>query len=97
MTRKRFIKLLMAKGYSRNEANTAAKQCQTSRIEYRKAHTAIKACDVARIKFTTINIDAVCDAIRKIVDVVQKMAVAIGKAVTAFATVLTEEMEKSND
>lgn len=95
MTRKRFVKLLMADGYSRNEANALAVDAR--RYGYSKVYNAESAMRAAKINLNNIDITAVCDAIRKFADIAQKMAVAIGKAVTAFAEVYTAEMEKINE
>ena len=97
MTRKRFVKLLMAAGYDRNEANTAAADSRRRGIEYSTAVIPAKAVLSTGIKLNDANIDAVCDAIQKIADAAQKVALAIGKAIAAFAETYTAEMEASHE
>lgn len=93
MTRKRFVKLLMAAGYDRNEANAAAVDVRSRGIEYRTAYIVTKSAMSIGSKLNDVNIDAMCEAIRKIVDAAQKVALAIGKAAAAFAETYTTEME----
>ena len=93
MTRKRFVKLLMAAGYDRNEANAAAADARSRGIEYSTAVIPAKVALSVGIKWNDINIDAMCEAIREIADMAQKVALAIGKAVAAFAETYTTEME----
>lgn len=92
MTRKRFVKLLMADGYSRNAANTAAMIARSRGIEY---GTAYKANEIG-LKLDAAGVDALCNAVKNIVDIATKVAWAISKAVCAFAETYTKEMEKIN-
>lgn len=95
MTRKRFVKLLMADGYSRNEANTLAAYARS--YGYSKVYKAELVMRAAKIKLNNIDITAVCDAIRNIAEVVQKAASAFAKAAVAFAKTYTAEMEANNE
>ena len=97
MTRKRFVKLLMADGYSRNEANTAAAYARNSGIKYSTAYPAVSAAQPLRIKFDDATIEAVCYAVRSVADMAIKVASAMAKAVAAFAEVYTKEMEAINN
>ena len=97
MTRKRFVKLLMAAGYDRNEANAAAADTRIRGIEYSTAVIPAKAIMPAGLKWDSANIDALCDAVRKIADAAQKVALAIGKAIAAFAETYTAEMEANHE
>ena len=93
MTRKRFVKLLMADGYSRNHANSVAASAQRCGMKYSNAYNLEQALLAAKIDFTKINIDAMCEAIRQIVDMATKVSLAIAKAAGAFAKAFRENME----
>ena len=97
MTRKRFIKLLMSRGYSRNEASNIAADTRSCGMGYSNAYKAEQVALAARIKLKEIDITAVCDAIRNIVDMATKVACAISKAVGAFAETYRAEMEVINE
>lgn len=86
MTRKRFVKLLMAAGYDRNEANDAAEKARRCGMEYSTA------CNVYR-KISAVDITAFGDALRNIVDMAAKVVVAFTKAAEAFAKTYRAEME----
>lgn len=94
MTRKRFVKLLMAAGYDRNEANAAAAAARSRGVGYSTACIASTAILSIGNKLNTINIDAVCDAIRAVAVAAQQVASAICKAMTAFAEAYTAAMEE---
>lgn len=97
MTRKRFIKLLMAEGYSRNEANTIATDARNCGLDYKTAHKAESDISAAKLNLKNINISALCDGIRNIVDAAWKVSLAISKAMVAFAKTYHEEMEKPHE
>ena len=93
MTRKRFIKLLMADGYSRNDANTLAADARSYGMMYSNAYNLEHKLAGAKLDLKKVNIDAMVDAIRNIVDVASQVATAIYKAVCAFAATYQAEME----
>lgn len=97
MTRKRFIKLLMAEGYSRNEANTIATDARNCGLDYKTTYKAESAICAAKLNLKNINISALCDAIGKIVDSAWKVSLAISKAMVAFAKTYQEEMEANHE
>ena len=92
MTRKRFVKLLMADGYSRNEANTVAAKARICGMRYSTAYS-MRRLRIPQIKLATANFDAFCEAVRNLADTALKVGVAISKAATAFAETYTKEME----
>ena len=102
MTRKRFVKLLMAEGYSRNKACKIAADAWRNGLTYSSAYKAEQGflaakINLEKINLEKINVDAMCDAIRQIVDVATKVALAISKAVGAFAEAYRAEMEAVNN
>lgn len=97
MTRKRFVKLLMADGYSRNQANKIAIDARNCGMEYKTAYKAESAVMAAQLDLKNIDLSAMCDAIRNIVESVQKAASAIVKAAAAFAKTYREAMEALNN
>lgn len=84
MTRKRFIKLMMAKGYSRNSANRIAVTAQEKGATYAEMHE-------AAITFNRI-VDAIMPAITKVAKTVGTMVKAAAEAVAAFAKTFQEAM-----
>lgn len=97
MTRKRFVKLLMADGYSRNKANIVATAARNSGIGYKPAYKAEMALSATKLSLKNVDISAVCDAIRSVADIAIKVASAMAKAVAAFAETYTKEMEANHE
>lgn len=93
MARKRFIKLLMSEGYSRNEANSIAADARISGLAYSTAYKAEQVAHDARINLKDIDIGAVCDAIRKVAEAAMKAASALVAAFGAFSETFNKEME----
>lgn len=86
MTRKRYIKLMMASGWDRNEATSFAEQTREDGISYAEDYAAHKRiCD-------RINIDALIDAIGQVADTIHRVSKALCAAVAAFGKVYTEAM-----
>lgn len=83
MTRKQFIKLLMAEGYSRNSANEIADEVLEDGFTYAEGYGHI-----------TRMLPLVKSMIPKMSDAITKMATAVGKAVSeaieAFNAAMTE-------
>lgn len=79
MTRKRYIKLMMSKGYSRNEANNAVRKIQAEGGSY--ADYAILTC----ISATQVEdvMRSVCEAVNALVPAVIKFAEAVAAAAAA--------------
>lgn len=73
MTRKRFEKLMMAQGISRNDAAALAAQAMSQGIPYAKAYHAYTA------------IPKVFDSLRNVAEVVQKIANAACAGLEAFS------------
>ena len=97
MTRKRFVKLLMADGYSRNASNTIAADARNCGMKYSNAYKAESAMRAAKLKFQDVDFTAVCDAIRNVAEMAIKVASAMAKAVGAFAETYTKEMEVNHE
>ena len=97
MTRKRFVKLLMADGFSRNEANIVSTAARNSGIDYKPAYKAEMALSATKSSLKNVDISAVCDAIRSVADMAIKVASATAKAVSAFAETYMAEMEANNE
>ena len=97
MTRKRFVKLLMADGYSRNQANTIAASAQRVGLTYSNAYRAESNTLDALAKIKDIDITALCDAIRNIAEAATKVASAIAKAAAAFAETYRKELEVNHE
>lgn len=72
MTRKRFVKLMMAAGVSRNEANEMAERAVSGRVSYSKAYSAYT-------RFPNM-----VGAIRDVAETIRRMAIAMCEATTAF-------------
>lgn len=90
MTRKRFVKLLMAKGRSRNDANAIAEIARKKGVSYQTAINAVHpALAVAKI----------ADAIRGITedwcDMISHGAEALSRGITAFVETFNDAMQKS--
>jgi hypothetical protein len=89
MTRKRFIKLLMAKGYSRNGANEIAADVLKDGYTYAEAYD-----QLTRILPL---IEAICkqlpDAVRAATEAIAKIATAAVEALRAFVDTFNAAMK----
>lgn len=88
MTRKRFIKLLMSKGYSRNNAINIANHVPTSGITYERMYMASigfkNMCDGIIAAIPTV-IESVASKISEMVDyIVHEMPQALSDALSAL-------------
>lgn len=86
MTRKKFVKLLMAKGYSRNDANSVAASVQERRLTYDAAYGIYCVFPDAAAMMQ--------EAFEKLAKTVQKMVSAFFDAAAAFNDAFRESMEK---
>lgn len=88
MTRKRFVKLLMSQGMSRNTANTCAAYVVTSNksyeVEYKSYDVAYKLSGA----FSSLG-----SSFRKTIEAISTVCNAIGVAASAFSSVLTVSMQ----
>ena len=85
MTRKRFVKLLMAKGYSRNSADCIAWEARRKGYSYEKAyHLETAIPDL---------VDRIAPAIIKLGETVGRMAAALGAGFAAFGEAFHAAME----
>ena len=86
MTRKRFVKLLMAKGYDRNWAKDMAMVAQKNGYSYEKAYR--MAAGIPDL------VDNLTPAIVNLVETVSKLATALGAGFAAFAEAYTASMKQ---
>ena len=89
MTRKRYIKLRMAEGLSRNEATLRAKKIVAEGLSYQEGYN----CD-ATIRALTGAIDfgSLSAVLAGAAEAIGRMARAICKATAAFSEVLAKEL-----
>lgn len=94
MTRKRFIKLLMAKGYSRNAANELADEVLERGMGYESAYI------VATVYVPTIGDEGwpkVLAAVENLGVVMGRTVRAIGVGVDAFVEAYTNAMKETEE
>ncbi len=90
MTRKRFIKLCMSKGYSRNTANLLASKAQENGMCYVTAWQQAKS---ASQLIRSIDWDAIANALYPITEAFHEMIIAAGKAIKEFGSRIQEAFE----
>ena len=86
MTRKRFVKLLMAKGYDRNWANDMAMVAQKKGYSYEKAYR--MATGIQDL------VDNTAQAIVNLSETVSKLATALNAGFAAFAEKYAASMKQ---
>lgn len=92
MTRKRFVKLMMAEGYDRNGANSLA-QCIVAGGDTYKAEYA-KHVEVQRMLLKCgTSVDGLAEAITAIADAARRWSNAIAEGFAAFSAAYTAAME----
>lgn len=84
MTRKRFTKLLMAQGYSRNEAARYATRARVVGHSYEEEYYLIN------IKYMQI----IGEAVRNAMQTISKIVNAVGAGVTAFYRAYADAMKE---
>ena len=89
MTRKRFVKLLMAKGYSRNTANGMATLAQAKGYSYEKAYRGETAIPNL--------VDSLAPAIAAMAETIGKMAAALAAGFSAFGEAYRAAMEAERE
>ena len=90
MTRKRFTKLLMAQGYSRNEANSTADLAIALKPSYEAAYTAITTRELVLPR--QIDTRALEAALRQIGDTAWRICEAFTAGMQAFCKAYSERM-----
>lgn len=88
MTRKRFVKLAMANGYSRNSANRIAEQVNSAGKSYADAYKALAAVKKLAVTLSP----ALSEAMAKATEAMGRFAKAIGEAIPAFAKAFSATM-----
>lgn len=91
MTRKRYIKLLMAKGLDHNAANAYA-ELVPGKTSYEKAYKANLALLTATAIFNDL-----CAATNKFATQISKIVNAVSRSISAFANTLCEAMKEETD
>lgn len=89
MTRKRYIKLLMSRGYDRNEAQWKAEQVRKSGLSYREAY--MKDC---RWLTLTGSINNLAENLQEQIRKIGKIACAVSSGLQAFAETVAEKMRE---
>ena len=86
MTKKRFVKLLMADGYCRNDANMIANNVRERGLTYDSAYREYHVLPdmVAKIG----------DAMQPLIKTIRKISMAFTEASYAFTAAFRESMEK---
>ena len=91
MTRKRFIKLLMAEGYSRNSANKIAEDVRNDGMTYAEGFD--QATKMLPVIQDTLQ--RMMDAIQPVVDAIWRVSCALGEAVKAFHDTFQAAMSRT--
>ena len=86
MTRKRYVKLLMSMGYSRNTANAMAQKVQVMGKTYQKTYDGVVALQELY--------EALIGTVEPIVDGFKRMARAFSTGVEAFGAKFREEFAR---
>ena len=89
MTRKRYTKLLMSRGFDRNEAQRKAEQAQKSGLSYREAY--MKDC---RWITLTGSINNLAENLQEQIRKIGKIACAVSSGLQAFAETVAEKMRE---
>lgn len=85
MTRKRFTKLLMAQGYSRNKANRIAEEISANGKTYAEVYAAF-------LEFSERFAVGMSDIVERVSKTIAKTAQALGEAIAAFSKAYHERM-----
>lgn len=82
MTRKRFVKLLMSRGYSRNEANSKAQAAVSAGVTYEQAYFAVRveAGDKEALEAVQAACERIVEAVRSITEAAMAASMAIAVA-----------------
>ena len=89
MTRKRFIKLLMSKGYDRNGANNIVAIARDKNINYAAAYKAV----ICGKELTDAMIPAIVQTCEKVITAIGCICKAVAAGVAAFSKAYTEAMK----
>ena len=89
MKQKRFKKLLMSKGCSRNDVNEIVKETIHSGKTYAETYATINGV-------LNINLSCAADAFKNAIETLSKMAQACAKAISAFIETFSAEMRKED-
>lgn len=102
MTRKRFVKLLMAKGYGRNTAAAFAWTVERDHVSYAGTYENIcRGVDVASIPFQippvpTVDFGKIAEAMQEVANHIAVMCRSIVAGAEAFGKAYRAELERLN-
>lgn len=91
MTRKRFVKLLMAEGYSRNSANKIAQDVLADGMTYAEGFDQV----TRMLPVIQEALQRMSEAIQPVVDAIWKTSCALVEAVKAFSDTFLAEMGRT--
>lgn len=91
MTRKRFIKLLMAEGYSRNSANNIAGDVLKDGRSYAEAYDQITRL----LPLMQAMAAPIADAVKKMTEAIGRVTRAVAEAVSAAAEAFSAAMSQT--
>ena len=89
MTRKRFVKLLMSKGVSRNQANGIAKQYSREGLSYESGYRIWKISRSLKDPMTQIG-----EVVNRAIAAMQSLVSAMGAAASACSSVLSVSLQQ---
>ena len=89
MTRKRFVKLCMANGYSRNSANRIAEGVRAKGRTYAEGAAAVRALKKLEVSLSP----ALAETIERATKAINKMAKAVSAGVAAFSKAYRSAMD----
>lgn len=89
MTRKRYTKLLMSRGYDRNQAQLEAEQARKSGLSYREAY--MEDC---RWFTLTGSINNLSERLQEQIRKIGKIACAVSSGLVAFSETVAEKMRE---
>ena len=90
MTRKRFVKLLMAEGYSRNSANTLADDVIADGYSYAEGYSHV----IRILPLVEALAGPLADAAQKAADALGRVARAVGEAASAAVQAFSAAMSR---
>ncbi len=91
MTRKRFVKLLMAEGYSRNDANDIADEVLEDGFSYAEAYDHI----TRMLPLVQAILPAVSDVVHQAAETIGRLAGAVCEAASAAVKAFTAAMSQT--
>ena len=87
MTRKRFVKLLMSRGYTRNEANSKAQAAVSAGVTYENGYFAVRieAGDIEALSAVQAACNRIAEAMKSVAEALVHMINALAAAMPILA------------